>query len=79
MKLLLAYRVTSKVLALQSSAERWVPRLFSKNHKQPRLTAARNFVEMVERDGEELYSCIVTGDETWVHHTTPETKRKSMV
>lgn len=34
---------------------------------------------MFEDEGEGLYARIVTGDETWVHHNTPETKRQSMV
>ncbi|UYV64614.1 hypothetical protein LAZ67_3001322 [Cordylochernes scorpioides] len=43
------------------------------------MEAARAFLEMHRRDGDQLFSRIVTGDESWVHHSTPETKRKSMV
>ncbi|UYV75847.1 hypothetical protein LAZ67_13001551 [Cordylochernes scorpioides] len=57
----------------------WVPRLLSENHKQQRMEAARAFLEMHQRDGDQLFSRIVTGDESWVHHSTPETKRQSMV
>ncbi|UYV76992.1 Transposase [Cordylochernes scorpioides] len=41
--------------------------------------AARVFLEMHQGDGDQLFSRIVTGDESWVHHSTPETKRQSMV
>ncbi|UYV72930.1 hypothetical protein LAZ67_10001205, partial [Cordylochernes scorpioides] len=41
--------------------------------------AARAFLEMHRRDGDQLFSCIVTGDESWVHHSTQETKRQIMV
>ncbi|UYV66480.1 hypothetical protein LAZ67_4001837 [Cordylochernes scorpioides] len=41
--------------------------------------AALAFLEMHQRDGNQLFSRIVTGDESWVHHSTPETKRQSMV
>ncbi|UYV68502.1 hypothetical protein LAZ67_5004526 [Cordylochernes scorpioides] len=41
--------------------------------------AARAFLEMHRRDGDKLFSRIVTGDESWGHHSTPETKRQSMV
>ncbi|UYV74996.1 POLG [Cordylochernes scorpioides] len=34
---------------------------------------------MHRRDGDQLFSHIVTGDESWVHHSTPETKQQSMV
>ncbi|UYV71313.1 hypothetical protein LAZ67_8002588, partial [Cordylochernes scorpioides] len=58
---------------------RWLPRLLSENHKQQRMEAALVFLEMYRRDGDQLFSRIVTGDESWVHHSTPETKRQSMV
>ncbi|UYV64976.1 hypothetical protein LAZ67_3002629 [Cordylochernes scorpioides] len=41
--------------------------------------AARAFLEIHRRDGDQLFSRIVTGDESWMHHSTPETKRQSMV
>ncbi|UYV64686.1 hypothetical protein LAZ67_3001662 [Cordylochernes scorpioides] len=43
------------------------------------MEAARAFLEMHRRDGDQLFSPIVTGDESWMHHSTPETKRQSMV
>lgn len=33
----------------------------------------------MDDEGDELFDWIVTGDETWVHIRTPETKMKSMV
>ncbi|UYV84371.1 hypothetical protein LAZ67_X001959 [Cordylochernes scorpioides] len=57
----------------------WFPRLLSENHKQQRMEAARAFLEMHRRDGDQLFSPIVNGDESWVHQSTPETKRQSMV
>ncbi|UYV63239.1 hypothetical protein LAZ67_2003519 [Cordylochernes scorpioides] len=59
--------------------EALVPRLLSEIHKQKRMEAARAFLEMHRRDGDQLYFRIVTGNESWVHHSTPETKRQSMV
>ncbi|UYV70041.1 hypothetical protein LAZ67_7001563 [Cordylochernes scorpioides] len=41
--------------------------------------SSRAFLEMHQRDRDQLFSRIVTGDESWVHHSTPETKRQSMV
>ncbi|UYV67192.1 hypothetical protein LAZ67_4004295, partial [Cordylochernes scorpioides] len=67
------------VLNFRKVCARWVPRLLSENHRQQRMEAARAFLEMHRRDGDQLFSRIVTGDESWVHHSTPETKRQSMV
>ncbi|UYV80845.1 K02A2.6-like [Cordylochernes scorpioides] len=70
--------IMSDVLKFRKVCARWVPRLLSENHKQQRMEAARAFLEMHRRDGDQLFSRIVTGDESWVHHSTPETKRQSM-
>ncbi|UYV67138.1 hypothetical protein LAZ67_4004048 [Cordylochernes scorpioides] len=71
--------IMSDVLNFRKVCERWVPRLLSENHKQQRMEAARAFLEMHRRDGDQLFSRIVTGDESWVHHSTLETKGQSMV
>ncbi|UYV82461.1 hypothetical protein LAZ67_21002278 [Cordylochernes scorpioides] len=71
--------IMSDVLNFRKVCARWVPRLLLENHKQQRMEAARAFLEMHQRDGDQLFSRIVTGDESWVHHSTPETKRQSMV
>ncbi|UYV61266.1 hypothetical protein LAZ67_1004162 [Cordylochernes scorpioides] len=71
--------IMSDVLNFHKVCARWVPRLLSENHKQQWMEAARAFLEMHRRDREQLFSCIVTGDESWVHHSTPETKRQNMV
>ncbi|UYV65434.1 hypothetical protein LAZ67_3004375 [Cordylochernes scorpioides] len=71
--------IMSDVLNYRKVCARWVPRLLSENHKQQRMEAARAFLEMHWRDGDQLFSRIVTGDKSWVHHSTPEIKRQSMV
>ncbi|UYV65722.1 hypothetical protein LAZ67_3005238 [Cordylochernes scorpioides] len=71
--------IMSDVLNFLKVCTRWVPRLLLENHKQQRMEAARAFLEMHQRDGDQLFSRIVTGDVSWVHHSTPETKRQSMV
>ncbi|UYV74548.1 hypothetical protein LAZ67_12000101 [Cordylochernes scorpioides] len=71
--------IMSDVLNFRKVCARWVPRLLSENHKQQRMEAARAFLEMHRRDGDQLFSRIVTRDESLVHHSTPETKRQSMV
>ncbi|UYV70868.1 hypothetical protein LAZ67_8000923 [Cordylochernes scorpioides] len=71
--------IMSDILNFRKVCARWVPRLLLENHKQQRMEAARAFLEMHQRDGDQLFSRIVTGDESWVHNSTPETKRQSMV
>ncbi|UYV65996.1 hypothetical protein LAZ67_3006106 [Cordylochernes scorpioides] len=54
-----------------------VPKMLTEDHKRQRVEAAQKFLDCHETDGEELLDSIVTGDETWVHYTTPETKEQS--
>ncbi|UYV77282.1 hypothetical protein LAZ67_15000334 [Cordylochernes scorpioides] len=61
----------SKVCAI------WVPKMLTEDHKWQRVDAAQKFLDCHKTDGEEFLDSIVTGDVTWVHHTTPETKEQS--
>jgi histone-lysine N-methyltransferase SETMAR len=57
---------------------RWVPRQLTDEHKLKRVPSCRAFLTRYHAEGEEFLSCIVTGDETWVHYYEPESKRQSM-
>ncbi|UYV68539.1 hypothetical protein LAZ67_6000079 [Cordylochernes scorpioides] len=61
----------SKVCAI------WVPKMLTEDHKRQRVDAAQKFLDCHKTDGEEFLDSIVTGDVTWVHCTTPETKEQS--
>jgi len=41
------------------------------------LAVIREFLEGYELDGDNFLNSIVTGNETWVAHYTPETKKQS--
>ena len=56
---------------------RWVPRQLLDFHKQARFEACSELIECHKSD-KTFLSRIVTGDETWVHHYKPESKRSSM-
>ena len=58
---------------------RWVPRKLTEAHREARVEACSELLEQHQSDDSFLrVSRIVTGDETWVHHYVPESKRKSM-
>lgn len=65
-------------LQLRKVSARWVPRLLTEQHKTQRLNAASTFLKAYEEEGESLLHRVVTGDETWVYHYRPESKRQSM-
>ena len=53
---------------------RWVPKMLTEQHKQARVSACQQLLDRFNAEGETFLERIVTGDETWVHHYTPETK-----
>jgi hypothetical protein len=48
------------------------------DHRKTLMGAALTFLERYHRDGDEFLDHIFTGNETWVSHVTPESKRQSL-
>jgi len=55
-----------------------VPRHLTEEHKRNRQHICSSLLEQYNREGDSFLNRIITGDETWVHHYEPETKRQSM-
>lgn len=72
------YETVAKHLNYWKLCSRWVPKMLTEVHKTKRLASALTFLERYSDEGDEFLSQIVTGDETWVAHVTPESKRQSM-
>jgi hypothetical protein len=52
--------------------------MLADDHRKKRMGAALTILERYHRDGDKFLDHIVTGDETWVSHFTPESKRQSL-
>ncbi|UYV74964.1 hypothetical protein LAZ67_12001915 [Cordylochernes scorpioides] len=70
-------KILHENLGYSKVCARWVPKMLTEDHKWQRVEAAQKFLDCHETDGEEFLDSIVTGDETWVHYTTPEIKEQS--
>ena len=53
------------------------PRQLTNEHKLDRVRCCTELLQHSERDNT-FFQRLVTGDETWVHHYEPESKRQSM-
>ncbi|GFX27341.1 histone-lysine N-methyltransferase SETMAR [Trichonephila clavipes] len=51
--------------------------MLTADHKRQRVEAAQEFLAFHGTTEEEFLDSIVTGDETWVHYTTPHRKQRS--
>ncbi|KAJ4437194.1 hypothetical protein ANN_17329 [Periplaneta americana] len=74
----LLHEIVIKHLLFKKMCARWVPKNLTSEHKMQRLGAALIFLQRYHDDGDEFLDSIVTGDETWISHFTPETKQQSM-
>ena len=61
-------------LGLENVHTRWVPRKLLDFHKQAHFEACSKLIKC-HRSDKTFLNRIVTGDETWVHHYEPESKR----
>lgn len=57
---------------------RWVPKMLTEEHKKKKVGFALDFLTRYAEAGDEFLDHIVTGDEMWVYHHTPESKQQSM-
>lgn len=73
-----AFQTIHDELSFHKVCARWVPRELTAEHKRKRLEVCQRLLDRYNNDGERFLSRIVTGDETWVHHYEPESKRQSM-
>jgi len=72
------HRIVTKNPHFWKLCARWVLKNLTPEHKMKRIGSALSFLERYEKDGDEFLTHIVTGDETWVSHVTPESKQQSM-
>jgi hypothetical protein len=70
----------TRLLQFNSNTEKFVPGVF---RECPQMNISRNsclllchFLECYHREGDEFLDHIITGDETWVLHYAPESKRQ---
>jgi hypothetical protein len=58
--------------------ERWVPKQLTEEHKRSRLTTCRSLLNRYRQEGDAFLRRIINGDETWIHHYAPGSKRQSL-
>jgi len=56
----------------------WVPKMLTDDHKTKRMGSTLKFLTRYAQEEDEFLNCVVTGDETWVFHYTPESKQQSL-
>ncbi|XP_035209507.1 histone-lysine N-methyltransferase SETMAR-like [Stegodyphus dumicola] len=67
-----------KIIADHLKFRKVCARLLLEERKGKRFESAFAFLQRYQTEGNEFLDKIVTGDETWIYHFSPETKRSSL-
>ena len=65
-------------LKMKKVCAQWVPHNLTNAQKQKRVEICQQLVQQYSADPEEFFAKLVTVDESWFFHETPEKKRQSM-
>lgn len=71
------FKILHDKLGMRKLSARWVPRLLTIDNKRIRLNCSKASLELFNRNPDDFLRRVVTVDETWIHHYTPETKQQS--
>ena len=72
------YTIIHEHLGLIKLSARWVPRNLNMQDRQQRVESNQELLEVYNANPEDFYTRLVTGDEIWLHHWDPDTKKESM-
>ncbi|KAJ9584451.1 hypothetical protein L9F63_021205 [Diploptera punctata] len=73
------YDIVHENLKFRKVSARWVPKNLTDDHKGQRMMASLDHLTWYTAQGHDFLEGIVTGDESWAYHYTPETKQASAV
>ena len=72
------YTIIQQHLGMSKVSARWVPRNLNMQDHQQRVESSQELLEVHNANPENFHTRLVTGDETWLHHWDPDTKKESM-
>ena len=72
------YTIIHERLSMSKVSARWVPRNLNMQDRQQRVESSQELLEVYNANPEDFHTRLITGDETWLHHWDPDTKKESM-
>ena len=72
------YTIIHEHLGMSKISARWVPRNLNMQDHQQRVESSQELLEVYNANPEDFHTRLVTGDETWLHHWDPDTKKEYM-
>ena len=72
------YTIIHEHLGMSKVSARWASRNLNIQDHQQRVESSQELLEVYNANPEDFHTRLVTGDETWLHHWDPDTKKDSM-
>ena len=69
------YTIIHEHLGMSKVSARWVPKNLNMQDRQQRVESSQELLEVYNANPEDFHTRLVTGDETWLHHWDPDTKK----
>jgi hypothetical protein len=73
----LLHKTITEILRYRKLSVGWVPKQLTDQHTLNQVEVRQEFMRHYKLYGDEFLHSIITGDETWVAHYTPDTKSLS--
>ena len=70
------YTIIHEHLGMSKVSARSVPRNLNMQDHQQRVESSQELLEVYNANPEDFHTRLVTGDETWLHHMDPDTKKR---
>ena len=70
-ELAVIYEIMNNHMAMKKVCRRWVPKFFTPIQPANRVDCCQELLQESEVNPAKFFDCIVTGDESWIHHYDP--------
>jgi hypothetical protein len=75
---MIVHSIIQDDLKMRKLCSQWVPHDLTRQQKQAQIDSRKQLLALYDADPEELFACLVTGDELWFSYAIPQKKQQSM-
>ena len=73
------YEITNNHMGMKKVCTQWVPKLLTPIQRVIRVNCCQELLQQSAANLAEFFDCIVTGDESWIHHYDPLSQLEAKV
>ena len=78
-ELAIIHEIMNNHMGMKKVCTRWVPKLFTPIQRANRVDCCQELLQQSEVNPAKFFDCIVTGDESWIHHYDPLSQLEAKV